>query len=252
MASFSDLPVELQTDIWTLVLPSWGGVHWIEFEGFPHSSHVIKKSLQWIDDLFEGKEPSPSENEAACFDNHYTEYINHCLEIGPIRGQSTPFFEYLYTTIPSVYGKSKGPREDLLTQDVLDEIAAKQRCRRLSTYTQVATLLLTCQTSRIAALDYLRHMIPDGAYSLFRGAGPMYKPRSLDKWKQQYQNLDIIPEAAEMIIPTVRSPLDLVIYRLHTASGYPTEVLIHSSYQMRPHFDHSESFPSFDRIGIEW
>lgn len=188
MARFYNLPFELQTDIWNLVLPQQGGVHWVEFEGFPHSAHVINKSLEWAHDLFDDKEPEAHENSIARYDNN--EYKKHCNGLD----QSSLFFQYLYAIVPSVSGKSKGLREDLLTQDVLDEIVATQRCRQLSTYTQVATLLSTCQTSRLAALDYLRKVIPNVAWPLYRGAGPMYKPRPLNTWKQQYQNVEIVPE----------------------------------------------------------
>jgi hypothetical protein len=168
MPHFSDLPFELQTGVWNLVLPHQGGVHWVEFEGFPHPSHIIKKSLQWAHDLFDDKEPDNRENSVAQWDNH--EYRDYCYDLD----QSSQFFQYLYAIVPSVYGSSKRLPGEVLTQDVLDEIVATQRCRQLSTYTQVATVLLTCQISRLVALDYLRKMISDVAWPLYRGSGPMY------------------------------------------------------------------------------
>ena len=249
MASFSDLPFELQTDIWTLVLPYQGGVHWVEFEGVPHPTHLVKKSLEWTHSLFGDKEPGDSENQIAQYD--HPEYNDYCLKIGDSQGQSSMFFHYLYTSVPSVYGKSKGPQENELTQDVLDEIAATRRCRNLSTYSQVSTLLMTCQTSRVAALDYLRKMIPNGAWPLFRGAGPMYRPRTLSTWKQQYESIGMCPDNPDRLVPTMCGPMDLVVYRLHTSSGYPKDILKHAYYQMKSHY-YADSFPSYDRIGIEW
>ena len=247
MARFSDLPFELQTDIWTLVLPHRGGIHWVEFEGLPHASHIINKSLEWTDHLF-GKEPKSWDDSRAGIRNfEYRKYSRDHL------GPSSSFFQYLYATVPSVYGKSKGLREDMLAQDMLDEIAATQRCRQLSTYTQVTTLLSICQTSRLAALDYLRKMIPIAAWPLHRSGGPMYRPRPLNTWKQQYQTIETVPEGPEKLIPTICGTLDLVVYRLHTASGYPMEILNHAYYQMVPYYDYeSHLVPSFDRIGIEW
>jgi len=69
MACFSDLPFELQTDIWTLVFPSHGGVHWVEFEGFPNTLHIVKKTLDFTRDLFDDKEPDTGENRTKRYDN---------------------------------------------------------------------------------------------------------------------------------------------------------------------------------------
>ncbi len=246
MARFSDLPFELQTDIWTLVLPYRGGVHWVEFEGLPQPSHIINESLEWIHKLFDDKEPEWIKNNSATFsDPEYGKYYNGLA-------RSSPFFQDLYATVPSVYGSSKGPQQDQLTQDVLDEIAAIQRCRQLSTYTQVTTLLSTSQISRLVALDYLQKMISIAAFPLYRGGGPMYKPRPLNIWKQQYQNIESVPETRDALIPTICGTLDLVVFRLHNASGYPKEILKHGPHQMTPGAWNPAVIPSFDRIGIEW
>jgi len=246
MARFSDLPFELQTDIWNLALPHQGGIHWVEFEGFPHPSHVINKSLQWNHDLFDDKEPDNHKHSITQY--HNREYNNYCHDLN----QSSLFFQYLYPIAPSVYGKSTGLQKDEPTQDVLDEIVATKRCRQLSTYTQVATLLSTCQTSRITALAYLEKMIYNAAYPVYRGAGPMHRPRPLSTWKQQYQNIETVPEQVDSLVPTICGTLDLVIYRLHTASGYPKEVLKHVLYQMTPCLRGEAVIPIFNRVGIEW
>ena len=165
--------------------------------------------------------------------------------------ESSLFFQQLYATVPSVYGKSKGLREDILTQVVLDKIAETQHCRQLSTYTQVTTLLMTCQTSRLAALDYLYKMIPNGAWPLYHSAGPMYRTRPLNTWKQQCQNIEAVLERYDKPIPTICGTLDLAVFRLHTTSGYPKEILNHVFHQLTPGLGRAV-IPSFDRIGIEW
>jgi len=172
MACFSDLPFELQTDIWTLVLPYRGGVQWVEFEGIPHPPHTINKTLELTYELFGDREPDMKESILRRFvysgNMEDIEYLNSL-------DNSTPFFQKLHTVVPSVYGKSKNKSENLLSHDVLKEVAETQRCRQLSTYTQVTTLLSTCQTSRISALEYLRNMVPIVAWPLFRGLGPLYR-----------------------------------------------------------------------------
>lgn len=169
MACFSDLPFELQTDIWTLALPYRGGVHWVDFEGHPHSPDIVNKSLQWNQDLFGGIEPDSSKNLIAEIRN--PGYRKHCKDLD----ETTLFFKSLYTTVPSVYGQSRVPPEHELPQDVMDEIDDKKRCRQLSTYTQIATLLSICQTSRLAALDHLQKMKPNIWFPLYRSAGHLYR-----------------------------------------------------------------------------
>jgi hypothetical protein len=182
---------------------------------------------------------------------HHDDYQKYCygLGIGSI------FFQYLYAIVPSVFGNSKGGlQKDELTPDVLDEIDMTRRCRQLSAYTQVATLLSTCQTSRLTALDYLKKMIFDGAWPIYRSGGPLYRTRPLQTWKQQYQqcqNFEVVLQEADKLLPTICGPLDLVVYRLHTTSGYPKETLKHTNYQMAPSLCQT-AIPFFDRIGIEW
>jgi hypothetical protein len=42
-----------------------------------------------------------------------------------------------------------------------------------------------------------------------------------------------------------------MVYRLHTASGYPREVLNYTFYQMKPSLRGEAVIPIFNRIGIE-
>jgi len=151
-----------------MVLPSCGGVHWVEFEGFPHESHIIKESLQWTHDLFNDREPTVREYNYGNWSHEG--FVRFCESLN----QSSQFFKYLYTIVPSVYGKSR-EGQDELTQEIRTEIASTRRCRQLSTYSQVATLLSTCQTSRLAALDYLSKMVPNGSLPIYRGSGPLYR-----------------------------------------------------------------------------
>jgi len=168
MACFSDLPFELQIEIWTLVLPFRGGVQWVEFEGIPQPSHIISQSLKWNQDLFDGREPNNLENSVMKYENQDYKRYAEGLD------RSSLFFKSLYTIIPSFHGNFKRS-EDVVSQEVKDEIIATQRCRQLSTYTLVTTLLSTCQTSRLAALNFLNKMIPNAAWPIYRGTGCMHR-----------------------------------------------------------------------------
>jgi hypothetical protein len=210
---------------------------------------VVNKSLEWNHKLFDDKEPADGGVHLVA-QHRNPEYDKYCNKLD----KSSLFFQYLYTTVPSVFGKSKGLREDEITQDVLDEIAATRRCRHLSTYNQVATLLSISQTSRLGALEYLRNTVSTGVWPIYRSGGPLYRARPLNTWRQQYQNcqnIEKVPERPDMLVPTICATLDLVVYWLHTASGYPKEILNHATYQMSPTLGNIV-IPFFNRIGIEW
>lgn len=252
MARLSDLPSELQAVIWTLVLPYRGGIHWIEFEGIPHPDHIIHQTLEWTHKLFDDDEPDLHQNILGR--SYKPAYRDHYQRLYP----GTLFFQDVHATIPSVYGMSKGPLGNVTTQKLLDEITDTQRCRRLSIYTQVTTLLSICRSSRFAASKYLKERSCDGSWPIYRGSGPLHKPRHLNIWKQQYQFKDMnsairnVPQTAHVLKPAICAGLDLVVFRLHTASGYPKEVLKHASYQMTPYYRGEPTVPAFDRIGLEW
>jgi len=60
------------------------------------------------------------------------------------------------------------------------------------------------------------------------------------------------PEEVDKLVPRIYGPLDLVVFRLHNASGYPKEVLKHVFYQLLNSAGREASIPAFRRIGIEW
>ena len=80
---------------------------------------------------------------------------------------------------------------------------------------------------------------------------PYHRPRPLTIWKQNYKDDVVVPDTVDKLVPTIYGTLDLVIFRLHTASGYPKEILHHAYYQMTP-WGSDDGISAFDRIGIEW
>lgn len=258
MARFTDLPVEIQTDIWELVLPYRGGVHWVEFEGFPHPPGYIKNSLEITRKLYGDSDQEPTLIEDCDIKAKKRLYFQYCFENRHTIDGISRFFQYLYPIVPSVWGQSGRPaplgEEDTLSQEFLDEIAKTRCCRQLSTYTQVTTLLSTCHISRLVALDYLRQVDSNGSFQLSRGVGPNSRPRPFSVWRQQYESNEAAPEGVKEnpIIPTICGTLDLVVFRLHTASGYPTPILNYPFYQLVQNLNGDSDIPEFSRIGIEW
>jgi hypothetical protein len=143
MAKFDDLAVELQEAIWELVLPasSSRGVHWVEVEGIPHDPEYIRDSIritQWykfdcmpetFKDVYYSRQEHPEFRRRA----------------GMIKEESSAFFRQLLTTVPAVLGRSGSDGDEEQQCDQVDEIAYTRRCRQLSTYYQVATLLSICR-----------------------------------------------------------------------------------------------------------
>jgi hypothetical protein len=257
MAIFDDLPVELQESIWELVFPRYGGIHWVDIEGFPLSTEAIHKTLARVLIHFNDVEPawlsswggdrSPKESEI---------YWDYVYEKKHRDDFSTPHFEELYPIVPSVWGRA-GPKGLVIDQDRTKEVIDVRRCRQLSTYTQIASLLSTCTSSRRSTLRWLNRTVPEGQWRFFRGEGLMCRPRSMSVWKSQYQTPGITPPEkqmrAEELVPGPYAATDLTIFRLHTASGHPTTTLKHSFYQLHVEWPHMPSLlPKFKRAGIEW
>lgn len=260
MAGFSDLPFELQTEIFMLALPPRGGVHWVELEGRPLPYDDVRKGLHHARELFDPK-PQPGHLLHAHVmgkDYGYQAHTDWKEEHGD---RSTTFFQHVYYTVPSVWGQSKGPAqiglEDELAPEIVDEILDTRRCRQLSTYTQVAALLSTCRSSRWSALTYLIKMEPNLAVGVRRGTGPLSRPRPLRTWQRQYEHLEQSPKGITVgnnIVPTICPTLDLVVLRLHTSSGYPTPTL-QDAWQLQPEslaHAYFNSVPVFPRMGFEY
>lgn len=158
MATFNDLAVELQEAIWTLVLPT-RGVHWIEVEGIPHEPAYLRESIrmtQWHQDHF-GHIPETYDD--AWERQEHPEYYDRAMAKHVKGDDSGAFFRRLFTTVPALLGCGGLADPDCaapgghtqLPGDLADEVAYMRRCRQLSTYTQIATMLSTCRLSRVVA-----------------------------------------------------------------------------------------------------
>jgi hypothetical protein len=271
MAIFDDLPVELQESIWELVFPRYGGIHWIDVEGNPHSTKAIRETLVRVHRHF-------NDNERTCLSfcgcdsgnpKEHEIYENYVWAKSCRGDFSTPYFELLYPIVPSVWGRA-GSSESDIDQDCSNlgqsasEVIDTRRCRQLSTYTQITSLLSTCISSRRCAVRWLESDILDqrgylgrGRWSLGRGEGLNNRPRPLGVWKEQYETPGIAPpkrQKPEAILPTVRIISDLVVFRLHTAFGNPTTTLKHNVFQLQTEriYNQPPMISEFKRVGIEW
>lgn len=91
-------------------------------------------------------------------DVYYTRCENHDFweRASETKHELSPFFRYLLTTVPAVVEQSGPAGNEESETDLADEIAYTSRCRQLSTYFQIATLLSLCRLSRMIALRYIR------------------------------------------------------------------------------------------------
>ncbi|KAL1871924.1 hypothetical protein Daus18300_004558 [Diaporthe australafricana] len=261
MAKFNDLAVELQEAIWDLVLPQTRGVHWIEVEGIPHEPHFIRDSIRMAQ--WHKFDRMPETHD----DVHHTRQLhpNFTKRAKAKTDESGPFFRHLLTTVPAVFGQP-GPDDDdgdagqhdskQLPYDRADEISYTRRCRQLSTYTQISTLLSTCRLSRLVAQQRIRND-SKCSWPLHRSMGPLYRPRPIDVWDAQYgddRSPSVISDrdGAEVLAPRIHT-LDLVVFRLHDSHGRATPLLRQAAWQygVETAF-HGTTFACFDRVGIEW
>ncbi len=254
MAIFNDLAVELQEAIWELVLPASRGVHWVEVDGIPHEPEFIRDSLRMTEWYKFDRVPE------TYMDVYYTRSGNPEFSMRTrakkVKGESSPFFRRLLTTVPAVFGRS-GPGHDSerLQRDLADEMVYTSRCRQLSTYFQITTLLSVCQLSRNIARQYI-HNNSSCSWPIHRSMGMTYRPRPLEAWEEQYSDKDPLVEREyaswEVIRPQIHA-LDLVVFRLHDSHGRATSLLQHAPWQYwieQP--THGPTFACFDRVGIEW
>lgn len=262
MAKFNDLAIELQEAIWEYVLPESRGVHWIEVEGIPHEPGFVRDSIcmtQWHE-----FDHVPETHDAVYHARQ--RHPRFSKRIKTKANESGPFFRHLLTTVPSVFG-AFGP-QDLksgtpgqhgskhLPHDVGDEIAYTRRCRQLSTYTQLYTLLSTCRLSRLVAVQHIRDN-SNCSWPVHRSMGPLYRPRHMDVWDAQYSDDRAPPvissdHSAEVLAPRIHA-LDLVVFRLHDSQGHATPLLRQAAWQYGVETPfHGTTFGCFDRVGIEW
>lgn len=262
MAKFNDLAVELQEAIWQLVLPQARGVHWIEVEGIPREPDSIRLGIRMTEWHEFDRMP---ETRGTAYDAQ-REHPEFYKRVKPRENDTGPFFRRLLATVPAVFGRS-GPDDDdgatgqndskQLPYDRADEIAYTSRCRQLSTYTQISTLLSTCRLSRLVAQQRI-HDERNHSWPLHRSMGPLYRPRPMDVWETQYGGdkapAGVIsnPDDTEVLAPKIHA-LDLTVFRLHDSQGRATPLLRQAAWQYgsqtSPHANH---FGCFDRMGIEW
>lgn len=253
MPNFTDLAIELQEAIWKLVLP-YRGIHWVEIEGSvdeaPYVHHSIRSTRHNYPD---GILPELTAgdfwllpNKCKCSENP---------KVGSL------FFDNLVPVVPSVWGLA-GPGDacgdEEMNVQLAEEVAYTRRCRQLSTYTQVATLLQTCRLSRDVAWGYIEEYRESFRLPIYRSKGLLHRPRPLDVWEAQYPSKDSSgPDYGPphtRLVPPIRSHLDLVVFRLHDAHGRATPLLRQGPFQFPPEYftNEVESFTHFNRVGIEW
>ena len=252
MAVFNDLAIELQEAIWELVLPTSRGVHWIEVEGIPQDPEFIRGSIrmtQWCkfdrmpethSDVMQSRRLNPEFDRRA----------------NATRKESSPFFRDLLTTVPAVFGRSESNESGELEDDLADEIANTSRCRQLSTYYQIATLLSLCRLSRSIAQWYIQDN-RKCSWPIRRSMGSLYRPRPMNVWEAQYSGDKNPPVSGshkswQLLRPRIHA-LDLVVFRLHDSNGRATSLLEHAPWQYWiEQAMHGTTFACFDRVGLEW
>lgn len=257
MATFNDLATELQIAIWQFVLP-YRGIHWIEIEGRPHHAPYVRESIRFVRQSY-GELPESSSSKV--FNRRKSKEHQARLDATKWTKEGCPsmFFQYVEPVVPSVWG-SAGPGDEhsgaeMTEQQLAEELAYTRRCRQLSTYTQVTALLATCRVSRDVALEYIEKSCP-WRWFICRSKGPLYRPRPLHVWEAQYANENSNgPDCQHPhtpLVPMIRSPLDLVVLRLHDSHGRPTPLLRQGGFQFKPESSIRNGFPWFRRLAIEW
>jgi hypothetical protein len=250
MPIFNDLAIELQEAIWKLVLPTSNsrGVHWVEVEGVPHEPDFVRDSV-CITQSYEF-DSIPETNDEVWFRRQLRPDFNRRAEES--EHESSPFFRHLLTTVPAVFGLNHSKD---LQPHLAGEIAETYRCRQLSTYTQMTTLLSVCWLSRNVAKRYI-HNNCKYSWPIHRSMGPLYRPRPMDVWETQYCGDKHPPVTTkndwQLLVPQIHT-LDLVMFRLHDIRGRATPLLRQAPWQYwieQPM--HGYTFACFDRIGIEW
>lgn len=252
MAIFNDLAIELQEAIWNLVLPTARGVHWIEVEGIPQDPESIRDSIRMTKKCNFDRMPE-THSDVTCARTTVLG-IDRCA--GSIQEGSSLFFRKLLTTVPAVFGHSDSHKSREMEDELANEIANTNRCRQLSTYYQITTLLSLCRLSRSIAQCYIQNN-RRCSWPIRRSMGPLYRPRPIDVWEAQYSD-DKNPavlrscESWQLLQPQIHT-LDLVVFRLHNSKGQATSLLKHAPWQyFVEHTSDEGTFACFDRVGIEW
>lgn len=256
MAIFNDLAVELQEAIWTLVLPA-RGIHWIEVEGIPHEPAFVRESIsmtEWFN-----FDHAPETHDAWDIRQDWPGYHDRAEAKYNRHEYSGAFFRRLFTTVPAVFGRD-GESDSAAAASADDgEVAYLRRCRQVSTYTQMATLLSVCRLSRLVAQRriYDEEKI---SWPIHRSLGPHYRPRPIQAWKDQYSddkdddnNVKDKEKEVQPLVPRIHA-VDLVILRVHDRHGQPTPLLRHAAWQygIEAFLCYGITFACFNSVGIEW
>ena len=252
MAIFNDLAIELQEAIWELVLPTSRGVHWIEVEGIPHDPEFIRDSIRMTQWHKFDRMPE-TDHDVLYRRRNNSDWSRRARTI---QEESSPFFRRLLTTVPAAFGRPGPDDSEELQRDLSDQIAYTQRCRKLSTYYQITTLLQICRLSRHIAKRYIRDN-SKFSWPIRRSMGTLFRPRPMDVWEAQYDGDQIptIPSRRDcrQVLPSGIHTLDLVVFRLHDSQGRATPLLKHGPWQyFIERATHGSTFACFDRIGLEW
>lgn len=261
MATFNDLAIELQEAIWELVLPTARGVHWVELEGIPHGPESVRDSIRLSKSCDFYYLPGEYHMPESCSDIDFSRSRFKRLAKTENK-ESSAFFRHLITTVPAVFGQAGMDDDTLdkklngnLPQDLMDEIADTHRCRKLSTYFQIGTLLSICRLSRQVAERYIQRN-SDCSWPIHRSMGSLYCPRPIDAWEAQYSE-EKTPLASvdchQVLRPQIHA-LDLVVIRLHDSYGRPTPQLRHGPWQffIERSISESSDIGCFARIGLEY
>lgn len=258
MSTFNDLAIELQMAIWELVLPDHG-MHWLEIEGLVHEASHVRDSIRFTHQRFpDGNLPETTEDfyRLPMSDEQRTRMEDY-RRFSSGTGQGL-FFKSLVAVVPSVWGEA-GPEKEHsdgdLPEQIAEEVAYTRRCRQLSTYTQVATLLSTCSLSRSIALKYAMKYYPR-VWWVYRSKGLLHRPRSLGLWEAQYLKSNESVENGspyQNLVAEMRPMMDLIVLRLHDQHGRATPMLRQGLYQFSPERKvNGGIFTWFDRVAIEW
>ncbi|KAJ8114184.1 hypothetical protein OPT61_g3867 [Boeremia exigua] len=257
MAIFNNLAVELQEAIWELVLPTSRGVHWIEVEGIPQDPEFIRDSIRMTQAC--GFDRIPETDSDVSYYRRFNPEFEKRYEAAH---ESSAFFRFLLATVPAASEQSEATSSGNLESEQADEIAFTSRCRRLSTYSQIATLLSLCRLSRLTTLRYIQTNYKY-SWPIRRSKGSLYRPRSIEEWETQYNinenssspsnpAVSTLHSAWQLLRPRIHT-LDLVVLRLHNSRGQATPLLQHGPWQYWIEQSmHGTTFGCFDRIAIEW
>lgn len=257
MTGFNDLAFELQEAIWEFVLPE-RGMHWFQVEGLPQPAPYVRDTIRFTREYdFGGSTPQSLEAVLAA----RGKVPEHTERMDQKSDNTGGFFRRLLTTVPSVWGVS-GPDDNEQQEQQVEEVAYTRRCRQLSTYNQVSVLLSVCRPSRLVALRRIERN-REYSWHVFRGMGPLFRPRPMEVWEAQYRGGEDEPDMPHRILTKGGCPwellrpqihmLDLAVLRLHDSQGRATQMLRHGPWQYAiEHAMHDVTYADFDRVAIEW